>query len=208
MALIKCHDCGSEVSVEAKTCPKCGAKVKKPVGVRTILLVCLVTIVVLSMTVGGGTSPTNANSPSARDIAAHQEEVEADYARTPHIIPPLDVRPLDPKARSRAEKITTKNFCLELGKALRGKDEEFIRAMVKHSADIQAGILHLDHQNAIKSHQIMLGMTQCMALASWGRAERVNRSVGSYGTHEQWVYGEGAHNYLYFEDGILTSWQN
>ena len=25
MALIKCSDCGSQISQEAKTCPKCGA---------------------------------------------------------------------------------------------------------------------------------------------------------------------------------------
>lgn len=30
MALMKCHECGYEVSSEAKACPKCGAKVKKP----------------------------------------------------------------------------------------------------------------------------------------------------------------------------------
>lgn len=28
MALIKCHECGADVSTEAKTCPKCGAKPK------------------------------------------------------------------------------------------------------------------------------------------------------------------------------------
>lgn len=28
MALIKCGECGNDVSTEAKTCPKCGAKVK------------------------------------------------------------------------------------------------------------------------------------------------------------------------------------
>jgi len=30
MALIKCTECGNEVSTTAKTCPKCGAKVKLP----------------------------------------------------------------------------------------------------------------------------------------------------------------------------------
>lgn len=53
MALIKCHECGTDVSTEAKACPKCGAKAKESIGVGTILLVCVLTIVVLSMTVGG-----------------------------------------------------------------------------------------------------------------------------------------------------------
>lgn len=30
MALIKCHECGNEVSTEAKACPKCGATVRIP----------------------------------------------------------------------------------------------------------------------------------------------------------------------------------
>lgn len=30
MALIKCHECGNDVSTEAAACPKCGAKPKKP----------------------------------------------------------------------------------------------------------------------------------------------------------------------------------
>lgn len=30
MALIKCHECGSDVSTEAIACPKCGAPVKAP----------------------------------------------------------------------------------------------------------------------------------------------------------------------------------
>jgi hypothetical protein len=31
MALIKCHECGSDVSSEAAACPKCGVKPKMPV---------------------------------------------------------------------------------------------------------------------------------------------------------------------------------
>lgn len=30
MALLKCYECGNDVSSEAKSCPKCGAKVKSP----------------------------------------------------------------------------------------------------------------------------------------------------------------------------------
>lgn len=32
MSIIKCHECGGQVSDEAKACPSCGAKPKKPVG--------------------------------------------------------------------------------------------------------------------------------------------------------------------------------
>jgi hypothetical protein len=42
MALLKCGECGREVSTQAKRCPGCGAKVKKPIGpLGTILVVLL-----------------------------------------------------------------------------------------------------------------------------------------------------------------------
>lgn len=55
--------------------------------------------------------------------------------------------------------------------------------------------------------KIRLGMTKEQVIASWGKPERVNRSVGTWGIHEQWVYGTFG-PYLYFENGILTSWQD
>jgi len=54
---------------------------------------------------------------------------------------------------------------------------------------------------------VRIGMTQKQVIASaWGRPESVNKTIGSFGTHEQWVYGNG--NFLYFENGILKTIQN
>lgn len=50
-----------------------------------------------------------------------------------------------------------------------------------------------------------IGMTDKMARISLGEPRSINRTVGSWGVHEQWVYYS---IYLYFEDGILTSYQN
>lgn len=50
-----------------------------------------------------------------------------------------------------------------------------------------------------------LGMTKDQAISQFGYPNDINRSVGSWGIHEQWVYG--INFYLYFENGILTSWQ-
>ena len=50
-----------------------------------------------------------------------------------------------------------------------------------------------------------IGMTGDMALVSLGNPWRINKSVGSWGVHEQWVYSS---TYLYFENGILDSYQN
>ena len=50
-----------------------------------------------------------------------------------------------------------------------------------------------------------IGMTDSMARVSLGNPDDINRSVGPWGVHEQWVY---PNMYLYFEDGILSSYQN
>ena len=58
-----------------------------------------------------------------------------------------------------------------------------------------------------RSKGVSIGMSKEDVLASkWGRPESVNKTTGSYGTHEQWVYG--GRNYLYFENGVLTTIQN
>lgn len=58
-----------------------------------------------------------------------------------------------------------------------------------------------------KSEGVRIGMSKQDVLdSSWGEPKKINTSIGSWGTHEQWVYGNG--NYLYFENGKLTSIQN
>lgn len=54
--------------------------------------------------------------------------------------------------------------------------------------------------------KVWIGATKAMVIDSWGKPKDINRSVGSWGVHEQWVYSNG--NYLYIENGILTSWQD
>lgn len=58
-----------------------------------------------------------------------------------------------------------------------------------------------------KEQNPRLGMTKEQVEASaWGKPKDVNRTVSTYGSREQWVYGSG--QYLYFTDGILTSFQD
>lgn len=54
--------------------------------------------------------------------------------------------------------------------------------------------------------KVRIGWSKQMCIEGWGEPESINRSSGSWGVHEQWVYGGG--NYLYFENGKLTSIQN
>ncbi|MBY6931687.1 1,4-beta-N-acetylmuramidase [Clostridium botulinum] len=57
------------------------------------------------------------------------------------------------------------------------------------------------------SKGVSIGMTEDQVLVSnWGRPNEINKTTTKYGTYEQWVYD--GYNYLYFENGILTTIQN
>lgn len=57
----------------------------------------------------------------------------------------------------------------------------------------------------LKQGYYWIGMNREMATISLGSPKDINRTVGSWGVHEQWVYDD---TYLYFENGKLTSYQN
>lgn len=54
--------------------------------------------------------------------------------------------------------------------------------------------------------KIRIGMTKNMCIDAWGRPSDINKTSGSFGVHEQWVYGFGS--YVYFENGVITTIQN
>lgn len=57
--------------------------------------------------------------------------------------------------------------------------------------------------------EVHIGMTAEQVRASWGHPRDVNKTVTRSTVREQWVYGSGlSGTYLYFEDGVLESWQN
>ncbi len=70
----------------------------------------------------------------------------------------------------------------------------------------------------ISEGKIAPGMTVEQSRASWGDPSDIHRTGTTYALHEQWVYSIGEHGlyidsyrvlgYLYFENGILTSWQD
>lgn len=63
-------------------------------------------------------------------------------------------------------------------------------------------------QKAIQAGNLVIGMTktQVMQIKRYSRPDDINSSHGSWGTHTQYCYHNGM--YLYFENGILTSWQD
>lgn len=59
----------------------------------------------------------------------------------------------------------------------------------------------------IVNRKIWIGMSDDQLKKSMGRPHEVNRTVGAWGNHEQWVYGDWG-PYVYVENGIVTSWQD
>jgi hypothetical protein len=58
-----------------------------------------------------------------------------------------------------------------------------------------------------RKNGVSIGMTmEEVQDSSWGKPQSINRSTYSTHTREQWVYG--GRNYLYFDNGVLTSIQN
>lgn len=79
-----------------------------------------------------------------------------------------------------------------------------LKAVANRKADLIKRYGATDAQGILE-HKFWIGMTDKMAKESLGNPDDINRSVGSWGVHEQWVYGD---TYLYFENSILTSYQN
>jgi hypothetical protein len=59
-------------------------------------------------------------------------------------------------------------------------------------------------KDAVIAGTIVLGMPADATKAAWGEPSQINRTVNNFGVHEQWIY---RNTYVYFEDGILSSWQ-
>ena len=49
MALVKCRDCGSDVSKDADKCPKCGAPVESPKAKLLWLIGCAVVLLAVAI---------------------------------------------------------------------------------------------------------------------------------------------------------------
>jgi hypothetical protein len=78
MALVACHECKKEVSTEAKTCPACGAKVRKPpkqVSRNTLIILGLLALAFVGVSIEGQKAREQeaaAKTPAQR--AAEQKE--------------------------------------------------------------------------------------------------------------------------------------
>lgn len=69
-----------------------------------------------------------------------------------------------------------------------------------------SGRMKLETIEAIEIKNPTIGMTiEEVLISSWGKPESINKTTTAYSVREQWVYPN--YNYLYFNDGILISFQ-
>lgn len=78
MALVKCKECGSEVSTSAKACPKCGAKPPKKTSRVTWVFLGLLVFVVglgaLNGPSGSGSATTSAGTTPIADARSEKDK--------------------------------------------------------------------------------------------------------------------------------------
>jgi hypothetical protein len=61
----------------------------------------------------------------------------------------------------------------------------------------------------IEQGSVVIGMTEEQVAASIGWPKDSNRSSGPWGSHDQWIYGDGKYrSYIYLRNGRVSSWQN
>ena len=73
--MIKCKTCGADIAANAKACPQCGAKNKKPIYTKWWFYVLIVLVVIVIASSGAGNKSDNQNSTGL------QETTVADTAK-------------------------------------------------------------------------------------------------------------------------------
>lgn len=61
--------------------------------------------------------------------------------------------------------------------------------------------------NAIAVKEVRVGMTDKEVIRSWGKPDKINKSISKAGTNEQWVYyrGNARSQYVYIDNGVVSS---
>lgn len=62
------------------------------------------------------------------------------------------------------------------------------------------------YKELMLTRHIKMAIPSAIVAQSWGKPEKINKTVFPGHTSEQWVYGRGS--YVYIRNGIVSSWQS
>ena len=84
MPIVKCHECGKDVSTQAKTCPSCGVKVKKPTSraLKLIGLACVIGVIGTAITGNNSPPPQQSPEPSRSAGLTPEQRASEDAAKS------------------------------------------------------------------------------------------------------------------------------
>ena len=104
---------------------------------------------------------------------------------------------IDKKVKERKEK--EKKEAAKRKEKAEKEERERKEKLVKKYGEYTAGV--------ILRHKFYIGMSEDALIESLGRPNDINVSVGSWGTHKQYIYGGYDGTYIYVENGKVTSYQ-
>lgn len=88
--------------------------------------------------------------------------------------------------------------------------KQFFNVLYAQLMKANPGKYNMAMRDVVYENKIKIGMTKEESILSWNYPDDINKTTGSFGVLEQWIYrGSNYDNtYVYFENGRLKSWQN
>lgn len=204
----KCPSCDKDISVKAKRCPYCRQDLRNWFRRHPIITLILLLIFVPAFISGltSGQNKTSTTITVASPSPAIAEETKNALAET--------------FCSERNTKVTQAVNFDDFIKLYESDGQVTLNpAKTKPSqsncskvVDICLSEWTLENCQDIAQKKIWIGMTKDQLILSWGVPNDRNNTVGNWGTHEQWVYGDFG-PYVYLEgktnsELVVKSWQN
>jgi len=186
MTLKACKECKAQISSEADSCPTCGAS--QYMSRWRILLIGLIAVPIIGGVVDG----------FSRD---QPQQTAAKQTASKTCTETMDER-IEAAAKAMASKNHAGVIAAYMGCV------NYIPAG-QHRSSYEKAVVEFVNaaKRAKKLTGVQIGMFEQDVLdSSWGKPLHVNTTTNARGVLAQWVYG--GNNYLYFENGVLTSISN
>lgn len=112
---------------------------------------------------------------------------------TPSSLTDLEIIKEKERIRKEEERILKEKIEKQVRQEIAEKEKRCLKKFGREITDL------------ILVRKVRIGMTEEMCEEAWGFPRKINKTTGTFGIHEQWVYDGG---YLYFENGKLKVIQN